>query len=550
MKPGPCRACKYLSAIALLACVLLGSMSLSNPVQAAASVNTLPASSITPVDALLNGELVTLGTASSVNVSFEYGVSTDYGGITDVQPLTAAGVFNARVSGLIPGTLYHFRAKADDGMGNVAYGFDLTFSTTLQPYISKITATTATLGGNLISLDNASVVNVSFEYGTTAYDHATANQPMTSPGVFSADISGLAPATTYHFRVRADSGAGGVSYSGDISFTTENSFSVPLPSDISTDPKVVATNTVFASVTVLLLAFAAALFNSTFRGNYEAIQAWSQGLFARLKLSKLHSGPGKSGIVLPHYLEAVLIIVLTAIINSFVDPAFGISSAGLIIFIAMVIASVAATYGYDGIQALTTRHGFKIPAAVKTYPLAIPIAVACVIVSRLAHFAPGLVFGFVGAYALLSSTANLDKRKLSINILLGVTCIALVASAAFFLRQPLANAAPGFWHSLADTIMVATFVTCLEGLVFGLLPLTFLDGSILVSWNKWVWIIVFGIVSFLFYHIIINNNAILASAVKDTNVVTMLALVLFSVIFSIGFWLYFRIRKGREHHAG
>jgi len=53
----------------------------------------------------------------------------------------------------------------------------------------------------------------------------------------------------------------------------------------------------------------------------------------------------------------------------------------------------------------------------------------------------------------------------------------VAALAAFFLRQLLVSGAGGFWVSLLDTILVAIFVLCLEGLVFGLLPITFWMGE-------------------------------------------------------------------------
>jgi hypothetical protein len=70
-----------------------------------------PATDITQTSATLNSALTSLGTASSVNVSFEYGLTTDYGTSTAAQAKTATGKFSAAISGLTQGTTYHFRSK-------------------------------------------------------------------------------------------------------------------------------------------------------------------------------------------------------------------------------------------------------------------------------------------------------------------------------------------------------------------------------------------------------------------------------------------------------
>jgi hypothetical protein len=92
-------------------------------------VTTKAASDINSSGAVLNGNLVSLGTASHVNVSFEYGLTTDYSSTATGVPPTLAGPgsFTVDVTGLTPNTLYHFRAKAEgDG---TAYGDDDTFTT-------------------------------------------------------------------------------------------------------------------------------------------------------------------------------------------------------------------------------------------------------------------------------------------------------------------------------------------------------------------------------------------------------------------------------------
>ena len=194
----------------------------------APSVTTNAASNVSYDHVTLNGSLGSLGTAGTVNVSFEYGTTTNYGSTTTIQAMTTAGSFNFIVLGLAPANTYHFRARADGGIHGLAYGADMTFTT---PSVTMTSVTTvgasgisydrAILNGSLDSLGSADTVNVSFEYGTTTgYGSLTAFQVLTATGAFNVNVSGLSPSTTYYFRARADGGIHGITTGLNMTFTT------------------------------------------------------------------------------------------------------------------------------------------------------------------------------------------------------------------------------------------------------------------------------------------------------------------------------------------
>jgi phosphodiesterase/alkaline phosphatase D-like protein len=183
------------------------------------------ATNIKTTSATLRGSLVDLGSAANVSVSFEWGLTPSYGNETTAEPKTETGKYSADLSGLAPNTTYHFRAKAvgDD----IAYGADAQFTTdAVPPSIdtdepTSIGTNSARLKGELTSLGTATIVNVSFEWGTEpgSYAHSTADQAMTSTGDFSADLMGLGSGTTYYYRARAN-GDGDPVYGLEKSFTT------------------------------------------------------------------------------------------------------------------------------------------------------------------------------------------------------------------------------------------------------------------------------------------------------------------------------------------
>lgn len=146
---------------------------------------------------------------------FEYGADTNYGTSTTANALgtgTTSANTSADITGLTAGTPYHFRLVATNSAG-ISYGTDQTFTTSIQ--MNEPTATTGSAsnivynGGHLSGSANPMGVATGayFQWGiTTAYGGSSAEQNIasgTSDVAVSADITGLMPETTYHFRVVA-----------------------------------------------------------------------------------------------------------------------------------------------------------------------------------------------------------------------------------------------------------------------------------------------------------------------------------------------------------
>jgi hypothetical protein len=190
------------------------------------TVSTIPAAEVGATSAVLRGNLASPGTASSVQVVFEWGLTTSYGSLTAPQVMTATGMFSASLASLTPKVTYHFRAKAvGDGS---TYGDDLTLATlasdtapsVITSGTSSLAVTSVTLNGILTSLGSAANVKVSFEWGTTAsYGSETSSQAMSSVGAFSANLTGLSADSTYHFQAKATSDGSAV-YGEVVTFAT------------------------------------------------------------------------------------------------------------------------------------------------------------------------------------------------------------------------------------------------------------------------------------------------------------------------------------------
>ena len=222
----------------------------------APSADTSAANPVASSIATLNGTVNPNG--ASTTVIFEYGITTSYGSTATATQSPLTGTSSQAVStgltGLTPGTTYHYRVKATNSVGTT-YGSDETFTTstsTTTTTTSTTTSTTSTTSPTsttstttLLSLPtvttddadpytdsatlngtinpNGSMTYYYFEYGPTSeYGYDT---PMKTAGLGTTDIpvkafvAGLKKNTLYHHKLVAYNGFG-TSAGDDIIFRT------------------------------------------------------------------------------------------------------------------------------------------------------------------------------------------------------------------------------------------------------------------------------------------------------------------------------------------
>lgn len=216
-----------LAAAGLAGTALLGAPAASLAASAPTFGEPLPASAITRTTATVEAQIDAQESETTYEVRF--GVDTSLGQHT---PESKAGsgsglvMVNAGLSGLVPGTTYHYEFVAKNAEGT-AVGPEGTFATApptpptaTTGGASQVTLTSATVSATIGAEGLASSYELELgpdtTYGTSMYGEAGSS---TQEATVAVALTGLTPGTTYHYRFDAIN-SDGRAYGADQTFTT------------------------------------------------------------------------------------------------------------------------------------------------------------------------------------------------------------------------------------------------------------------------------------------------------------------------------------------
>lgn len=205
-------------------------------------VTTGQPSNVKTSSVTLTGHIDPAGRGEITECHFEYGYDKTYGynlpcspSIPPNYPSSSPTDVQAVISNLSPGTHEHYRLVATNTAGATAYGPDETFTTTAPPAIDGllsegVTATSAELIAQVNP--NGLPTRYSFEYGpsTTYGQKVTGTLPAgTNDQEITAQLTGLSPHATYHYRLVAENKVEGVE-EGGTSVSEDHTFNFYPPS--------------------------------------------------------------------------------------------------------------------------------------------------------------------------------------------------------------------------------------------------------------------------------------------------------------------------------
>jgi hypothetical protein len=303
---------------------------------------------------------------------------------------------------------------------------------------------------------------------------------------------------------------------------------------------------------VFLFGLTAEIFNSTMDANRDEVHGWWARLFGRparalSALTLTGSSLGRlAGIGRLGSIGVVLLVLsLLGLIYGFLSPDFGLNQQSVILFVSLVVGLGFLTYFAEGSSTRLAHRRYSADASIKLYGTAVIVAIVAVVVSRLVDFQPGLLYGFIASAVIVAPVA-LARRDDATLVLVPAFGLLVITVLAWMLLGPVrVAAADGSWPpALAETILTMIFIGGLEGLFITMLPLRFLDGATVMAWSKVAWALVFGTVTFLWWQLLLNQEASYVAALEQTNVQIVLIVLAVFMVTTGGLWSYFRFKPG------
>jgi hypothetical protein len=200
--------------------------------QSAPSFLSVSSSAVKQTSATLNATIDPNNADTTYH--FEYGTSSAYGASVPVPDadigsgLNGPVVVGQELSGLQPGSTYHYRVVATNAIGQTV-GPDRAFATPppQAPIVSTgqaagVAQNTATLTGTIDT--QGFQTSYEFDIGTdTSYGTRIFGDAGAQPGAqaFTVGMQGLAPASVYHYRIAATN-VFGTTYGADQAFATSS----------------------------------------------------------------------------------------------------------------------------------------------------------------------------------------------------------------------------------------------------------------------------------------------------------------------------------------
>jgi hypothetical protein len=246
-------------------------------------------------------------------------------------------------------------------------------------------------------------------------------------------------------------------------------------------------------------------------------------------------------------------VLASAVLFSFIEPGFPTEPGAPEYLLGMVLGfALVSTVFFTTWRLIIRRLEPDGTGKWEIYPPFILLAAFLVVMARLAHFIPGVVLGTVAEY---EPGKKLSTRTAGIRVATTYGVLILLGLGAWFAWVPVDHAASHEGASsltlILDAALAITFVSALESVAFGLLPMTFLDGNDLFRWSKAIWGAMWG-AAVVWFSIVILHPALSTYGHEISSGRAVWFALLFStlMVIAVSTWGFFRVRDARLERLG
>ena len=311
----------------------------------------------------------------------------------------------------------------------------------------------------------------------------------------------------------------------DLSFV-----STGIPESIDLSPAFIVTNVGFGALLVLLLVAASQLFNDAMKmhhdrivGNVVGRSAFVAGAIAAFqRIPKIH--------------PLVTFAVAAGTLGLLADPnvSFSYTTLGQILGMTLALGVIVAIYEIPAARAIERASGQH--ERLRLFPLAIAIAIGCLLFSRIFDVAPGVLYGLFAGVLFVGVDSKLAGRAYARSSVLLGSAAMLAWGLHRWIGGASSGDSPSLWAIIFDTAAAVLFVGGLQSVIVQLLPMPFTYGESVIAWNKVAWGSLFVGGLALYMQFVVRPN-------PDNVTWSNLWFVLGFLVVALGFWGYCAFRR-------
>jgi hypothetical protein len=156
-----------------------------------------------------------------------------------------------------------------------------------------------------------------------------------------------------------------------------------------------------------------------------------------------------------------------------------------------------------------------------------------------------MVYGFI-ASAVVLGAASLDRRQSGQFVFYPAIAVLVLGVLAWFgLGLVRGEGAEGGMAPLVESVLAVVAVGGIEGVMFAMAPIAFMDGAAVLRWSRTAWAALSGVATFLFWQLLVNPGLAYLDAFRETGVRLVLGVAVGFAAVTVATWGYFRVRQAR-----